>query len=157
MSDFSIDALTEADLPFLLEVRNECRNFLHDPRTFELEACRQWFRSNRPDFRVIRHGGERIGYFRLSQHDAAGRSVYVGADLHQSFRGRGLAKRAYEELFALLRAGREYDTVKLEVLSHNTVAMGLYRRLGFVETGRHADIGVREGKSVDSIIMERPL
>src|SRR5262245_33721308 len=110
MPDFSIQALTEADLPFLLEVRNECRAFLHDPREFQLADCVRWFRESRPDFRLIRYGGERIGYFRLSNHDAAGRSVYVGADLHRNFRGRGLAKPAYEELFTLLRDQGEYDT-----------------------------------------------
>jgi len=152
-SEFLFAPLTHDDLPFLLEVRNECRAFLHDDRMFTLTACEAWFRETKPDFRVIRWNGERIGYFRLSKHDPQHASIYVGADLHRRFRGRGLARLAYEAFLPLLRDTYRVSEVKLEVLSHNTVAYALYRKLGFVETERRQGFAVRNGAPVDSIVM----
>src|SRR5205823_9061576 len=93
---FTFEQLTFDDLPFLIEVRNECREFLHDNRVFTLPECERWFRETKPDFRIIRHHGERIGYFRLTNYDPQDSSIYNGADLHKDFRGRGLARGAYE-------------------------------------------------------------
>ena len=131
---FDFAPLTLEDIPFLLEVRNECRDFLHDNRMFTLDDCRVWFREKHPDFQV----------------DA---SIYVGADLHRSYRGRGLARLAYEAFLPLLKNQYHVSTVKLEVLSHNTVALRLYQKLGFVEIDRKKGFAVREDRLVDSIVM----
>lgn len=154
---FAFQPLREEDLPFLLEVRNDCRDMLHDERAFSLQECRAWFRSQHPDFFIVRHNGDRVGYFRLSNRDAADRSIYVGADLHRQFRGHGLARPAYEAFFAMLRDQQQIAVAKLEVLSHNTVALGLYQKLGFVEVGRKTAFATRNGESVDSIVMRRTL
>jgi RimJ/RimL family protein N-acetyltransferase len=152
----TFERLEEHHLPFLLEVRNECRSFLHDDRSFTLNECEVWFRTARPEFWLIRCDGEPIGYFRISNRNPAERSIYVGADLHSRFRGRGLAKAAYEQFLPLLR---EEDVLiaRLEVLGHNVRAQGLYARLGFVEIGRKTGVARRNGVPVDSIIMERLL
>src|SRR5689334_7461162 len=42
-SEFTFEKLGLADLPFLIEVRNECRDYLHDNREFSLSQCEQWF------------------------------------------------------------------------------------------------------------------
>src|SRR5437763_14562726 len=120
----------------MIEVRNECRDYLHDNRLFKLDECERWFRESKPDFRIIRYNGERIGYFRLSNYNPDERSIYIGADLHKDFRGRGLAKRAYESFIPALRQTYQVSTLKLEVLSHNLTAYALYQKLGFVETDR---------------------
>ena len=151
------EPLREEHLPFLLEVRNECRHLLHDDRSFTLEECQTWFRARKPEYWLIRLDGEPIGYFRISNRDPQSRSVYVGADLHPRYRGRGLAQAAYEQFFPLLNRGGELLVVRLEVLSHNLVAQGLYARLGFVEIGRKREFTTRNGRPVDSIVMERPL
>jgi RimJ/RimL family protein N-acetyltransferase len=152
---FTVARLTADDLPFLLEVRNGCSDLLHDDRKFTLQECAAWFETARPDFHIVRLDGERIGYFRLSKHDPARHAIYVGADLHPRFRGRGLARPAYEAFFEILRRSYGVTTVELEVLSHNKVALALYRRLGFAETGRKEAFAIRGGASVDSIVMAR--
>ena len=83
--DFTFEELSFEDLPFLIEVRNECREFLHDDRVFTLTECERWFRETKPDFRVIRYRGERIGYFRVSNYNPDDASIYIGADLHKTF------------------------------------------------------------------------
>lgn len=149
--------LEQEDLPFLLEVRNECRGFLHDDRAFSLAECQAWFRDARPDFLMIEKDGERIGYIRLARPDDAHDSIEVGMDLHPKFRGLGLASRAYELLWPWLKEHRQASRVCLEVLSHNERAMSLYRKLGFVEVGRSLRHSLREGLAVDSIQMTRAL
>lgn len=150
---FVFDPLTQADLPFLLEVRNECRELLHDNRAFTLAECTVWFRETKPDFHIIKYDEQRVGYFRLSNHDQANASIDIGADFHERFRGRGLARRAYEAFLPLLKEQYQVSVARLEVLSHNTVAQGLYQRLGFVEIGRKERCTVRNGVAVDSIVM----
>ena len=156
-SPFVFTPLTEDDLPFLLEIRNECRDSLHDNREFILPECRAWFRETRPEFYLVRHDGKRIGYFRTSNRDAASRSIYVGADLHPDFRGLGLARPAYAAFFVVLRIEQGVSVVTLEVLSHNTVAYGLYLKLGFTEIERTRAVAVRGGRLVDSIVMLKSL
>jgi RimJ/RimL family protein N-acetyltransferase len=151
---FLFAPLTHEDLPFLIEVRNECRDSLHDNRIFTLAECEIWYREKKPDFHVIRCDGERIGYFRLSNHDLENASIYIGADLHKRFRRRGLARLAYKAFLPLLKNRYHVSVIKLEVLSHNTVAHGLYQKLGFVEIDRKKGFAVRNGVPVDSIVME---
>ena len=154
---FEFVTLTRDDLPFLIEIRNECRECLHDNRVFTIDQCEAWFLEKKPDFYIVKYDGERIGYFRLSKHDAADASIYVGADLHRRFRGRGLASRAYEAFLPLVKDRYGVSTVRLEVLSHNTVAHRLYCKLGFVEICRKTGFTTRDGISVDSIVMARPV
>ena len=150
---FLFEPLTHEHLPFLIEVRNECCDFLHDNRVFTLAQCEAWFREKRPDFHAIRYNAECIGYFRLSNHDPEHASIYVGADLHRRFRGQGLARLAYEAFLPLVRGRYHVSTAKLEVLSHNAVAHELYRKLGFVEIDRKKGFTARNGVPVDSIVM----
>ena len=147
----------ETDLPFLLEVRNECRGFLHDDREFTLDECELWYRRSKPEFWLIRYAKEPIGYFRVSNRNEAEGSAYVGADLHCHFRGRGLAKAAYAEFLTLLRRRDNLRVARLEVLSHNLAARRLYELIGFTEIDRKEAVAVRNGTPVDSIVMEKRL
>ena len=157
MQDFTFERLAEEDLPFLLEVRNDCRNMLHDNRVFTLGECQAWFRDRQPEFYVVRYQGERVGYFRVSNRRVEDRSAYVGADLHKDFRGRGLARPAYHAFLVMLRDEQHIAVARLEVLSHNALAYGLYQKLGFIETERKNCVAVRDGASVDSIVMSKVL
>jgi RimJ/RimL family protein N-acetyltransferase len=156
-SDFSFQKLTAADLPFLIEIRNDCRECLHDNREFTLSDCERWFRETQPDFWLIRYCGEPIGYFRLSNYSPDDQSIYIGADLHKSFRGRGLAQQAYAKFIAVLGQNRPISMLKLEVLSHNKAALALYKKLGFFEIGRREHFAERNGLQVDSIVMQKTL
>ena len=154
---FTFDPLTLSDLPFLIEIRNECRDFLHDNRIFTLQECERWFKEAKPDFRVIRFDQVPIGYFRLSHYDPETGSIYIGADLHRDFRGRGLAEAAYKAFIPVLFDEYKVSRLRLEVLSHNSAAKQLYEKLGFEEIERKTDFSSRNGVSVDSIVMQLEL
>ena len=132
-----IKPLKEEDLPFLNEVRNEAREFLHDNREFTLEETQAWFKDmkqNRKDlmfFLVYLKDAntglkQRVGYFRTRRlaHD----TWEVGMDIHKDLRGKGYARMAYNKMFKKFPEVRYWE---LSVLGNNTRAYTLYKSLGF--------------------------
>ena len=83
--------LTESDLEFLLEVRNDSttRNNLEDNSVFTLEQCKVWFLSTNPKWYIIQNKGINIGYFRTNGNE-------VGCDIHPNYRRKGFAKMSYQ-------------------------------------------------------------
>jgi len=140
--------ITEADLEFVNEVRNDCAPFLHDPRTFTLEETKEWFKT-KPQWWIIWKDGQRIGYFRTSNYK--GRSIYIGADLHKDYRGKGLGYQSYREFLPYLVYFFKLRTLYLEVLETNKTAISLYEKLGFVKFGENKIL--RNGASIKSIVM----
>lgn len=132
-----IKRLVLEDVEFLNEVRNECRQFLHNPTAYTYYESVDWFNKLQYPYYIVLMDDVRIGYFRTSnwRND----SVYIGADFHKNFRGRGLAKAAYylflDHLFHYLHTEKVY----LEVLITNDRALNLYLDLGFKEIARTED------------------
>ena len=145
--------LTGADLPFLVEIRNECRSVLHDDRRFTVDDARQWFEMQRPEFWLIQLDGVPIGYFRTSCHSSVNRSMMVGADLHKDYRQRGLGYRSWCAFLNKQFVDRNLNKVALEVLATNARAHALYSKLGFVVEGVKRREILRDNEWVDSILM----
>jgi len=148
--------ITYEDLAFLNGVRNlYAKEFLHDSRTFDLFETHSWFHSAKPDYWIIWEEDERAGYFRLSNHSKENRNIYIGADIHPGFAGRGLGYKSYKEFLNFLFNEGEYDLhkVSLEVLATNTRAIHLYKKLGFVQEGGKRQEVLKGDTYVDSIIM----
>lgn len=97
--------------------------------------------------------GVMIGFGGLKQKDA-GRAELCNLHLDAARQGQGLGKKL---TLALLEEARElnYDIVELHVTVTQDKAIGLYKHLGFTETGRKVyDV---EGKSFDTLFMELKL
>jgi len=125
--------IVETDLPFFLEVRNECAiEFLHDSMLFSLEDALGWFQNTNPNYYIIEYNNEKIGYFRTSNYNPEESSVYIGCDIHIDYRGKKLAYESYLKFIPFIRKELNIDTINLEVLSTNTRAKNLYKKLGFV-------------------------
>lgn len=127
--------MTRADVDWFVDIRNQVRESLHDSRAFSVEEALVWFETTRPDLRVIQLETERVGYFRLGGIDEATKSLWIGADLHPAFHGRGIASRAYREFMPVLMDEAGVSALILRVRPWNRPAMRLYRRLGFVTIG----------------------
>jgi hypothetical protein len=114
--------LTENDLPFLLEVRNDksTRQFLENDSMFTLKESLKWFRDNQPKWFVIKMDTTSVGYIRTNGDE-------VGCDIHPNFRKKGYAKMAYE----LYLQDKNYAS--LWVFEDN-FAVKLYKKLGFTST-----------------------
>jgi len=146
--------LTLDDLSFLNEVRNECcEEYLHDSRKFTLEQTINWFNKTKPMFWIIRVDGERIGYFRTSNYSIENKNIYIGADLHEDYRGKGLAYLSYKLFISYLFTEYNLHKISLEVLKTNQRAINLYEKLGFKFEGIKRDEVCKNGQWIDSIIM----
>lgn len=117
--------LTKADLPFLLEVRNDesTRMFLENDSIFTLEECEKWFsRQIHPWFIIKNQADELVGYFRTGHFDE------VGCDIHPAHRRKGYAKAAYLEYL------KDKTHATLWVFVDN-FAKQLYESIGFTSDG----------------------
>jgi len=154
MRELSFRKMNLYDLPFLVEVRNECcGKYLHNPRQYTLEETYEWFFKTDPLFFMTLLDGERIGYFRTSNHSKENRNIYIGADLHKDFRGKGLAYESYKRFIPMLSKELDLHKISLEVLETNQRAIKLYEKVGFIHEGVKRDEVLKDGKWVDSIIM----
>ena len=119
--------LTENDLEFLLEVRNDdsTLQFLENNSKFTLEESKKWFNTTKPDWYIIEVFDHPIaysvGYIRTNGDE-------VGADIHPNFRRKGYARMAYE----LYLENKDYAS--LWVFEDN-FAKNLYEKLGFISNG----------------------
>lgn len=145
--------MTKDDLSFLVEVRNECREMLHDNSTFVLADAQEWFDRLRPRFYIIERNSVAVGYFRTSNWDEKNKHLYVGCDLHATSRGQGLAQIAYASFLHFLFDEIGMNKVSLEVLEHNDRARHLYQKLGFTVEGTKRQEVWRNGRYLDSQIM----
>lgn len=114
--------LTESDLPFLLEVRNDesTRSMLENDQIFTIDECLDWFKNHNPKWFIIKINKTSVGYIRTNGDE-------VGCDIHPNFRRKGYAKVAYE----LYLKDKEYAT--LWVFEDN-FAKKLYSKLNFKDT-----------------------
>lgn len=142
------------DLEFFNEVRNSCaEKYLHDSRKFTLEQTQQWFLHTSNVYFIIENNGVRIGYFRSSNFSEVNKNIYIGADLHEDYRGKGFGYVAYKLFINFLFDHMDLRKMSLEVIETNGIAIRLYQKLGFVEEGRKREDVKRGGLYFDSVIM----
>ncbi len=145
------------DLPFLITVRNNSRNSLHDVQKFGLADAVKWWEETKPQYFIIELlDGTPVGYFRTSNWDiswGAARRIMIGADIHPDHRRKGYAFEAYKMFLSWMFESWEMNKVSLEVLSNNQGAITLYEKLGFVHEGIKREEVLRAGKYLDSIVM----
>lgn len=117
------------------EIRNSCREFLHDNREFSLEETAEFLKENYKKYFVCQdaYTEDFIGYFRTSDWNLFTHqpTMSIGMDMHEVYRGLGYAKPLYYMFFIFLRDNFKIHTVYLEVLESNKVAFQLYQDLGF--------------------------
>ena len=150
----SFRKIEEKDLSFLNETRNFfAKEFLHDSRIFTMKETGEWFFSNSPDYWIIEEREKPVGYFRISNHSEINKNLYLGADIHPEYQGKGIAYSSYLIFISYLFEKYNLNKISLEVLSSNSRAVNLYKKLGFVIEGIKREEVLKENKYVDSIIM----
>lgn len=148
--------IQEYDLEFLNSVRNQyAEEFLHDSRTFSIEETNKWFNETSPLYYIIQDdvSNNKIGYFRLSNYSKENKNIYIGADIAPEYRGKGYAKPAYLQFMDFIFTEYELNKITLEVLHTNSIAINLYKSLGFVYEGTKREEVLKNGTWVHSIIM----
>lgn len=142
------------NVPFLNSVRNECaEKYLHDSRTFSIQDSYKWFETTNTEYYLILYNDVSIGYFRLSNYSDVNKNIYIGADLHKDWRGKGLAYESYCKFIPFIFETYNLNKITLEVLSSNSVAINLYKKLGFTQEGTKRKDIYKNGVYIDSEIM----
>lgn len=125
----TLSPMTLRDIPLFNTVRNASCEWLHDPTRFTLPESVAWFLRGPCQFLILLLDGVPIGYCRVTDGDDA-QEKFVGMDIHPDYRGCGLARLGYAELFARLRE-QGVRRFRLRVLKKNLRARHLYDALGF--------------------------
>jgi RimJ/RimL family protein N-acetyltransferase len=125
----------------------------------ELEFIERIGKEESSAFWVVRDaGGEVVGSLNLfgQTHPQRRHSAGFGLSLLAAHRGKGLGTRLINEM--LDWAGKAgLARVELEVLSNNSGAVKLYRRMGFVEEGRKVGAVRLDAGEVDLIQMAKKI
>lgn len=79
-------------------------------------------------------------------------SVYV----ERASRGKGIGRRLLDRLVELARECG-YHKMVLSALASNDAGIALYARAGFTRVGIYREMGLLDGKWVDTLIMEKLL
>ena len=142
--------MTLADLPAVMVLEDE----LFAPDTWTEAMYRDEL--SRPDTRhyvVAEDDGDGspvvIGYAGLIAYDDEAHVATLGVAAERQ--GEGLGARLLDALLA--EADRRTPVVLLEVRAENDVALGLYKRRGFVEIGRRR--GYYQPSGEDALVMKR--
>jgi len=103
-------------------------------------------------------GGQIVGSAGLHTVQTSLRRRHVrllGIGLAPEWQGRGLGRRMITRLLDWADNWAGVLRVELHVHADNPRAIALYRRLGFVEEGRHVGYALKGGQYVDSFSMAR--
>ena len=161
----SVDPAERSDLPAILEIVNrETREgvALWSEREKTLEELASWFVERRAaGFPVLaaRFGGSFAGYgtygpFRPHEgyRDTVEHSVYVAPDLQ----GRGIGRALLEALEKNAR-GRGVHAMVGGLEAGNAASIALHRACGFVETARMPEVGVKFGRRLTLVLVQKIL
>ena len=156
---------TEADLPVILAIYNDAvahTSAIWTETLVDLENRRAWVRERQGrgfPVLVADEGKGAAGYGTFAEfHPRDGyrltveHSIYVAEDA----RGRGLGKAL---LAALIEQARRLDKRVMigAIDATNEMSLGLHRKFGFVEAGRLPGVGVKFGRPLDLVLMQKAL
>ena len=101
---------------------------------------------------VIGHVDLKVASLVTASHRAI-----LGMGLEERYRGKGEGSRLLDTAIGWARRSELFAWIDLRTFGHNDAALRLYRRAGFVEQGRLADMFRIAGKSIDDVLMSLEL
>jgi RimJ/RimL family protein N-acetyltransferase len=82
--------------------------------------------------------------------------LYMGIAILQAYTGRGIGKQLFEAMEIWARA-QGIHRIELTVMSHNEIAIGLYKKMGYQIEGRRVHSMLIDGQYVDEFYMGKLL
>jgi phosphinothricin acetyltransferase len=161
-----IEPGTESDLPAIVAILNY--TIANSDATFSSQpvtvAERQdWFERFSPAgphrLLVARRGNQVVGYAASQpyrDHEGFRETVEVSIALDVSCRGQGIGTALYRRLFECL-AGESVHVALAGIVLPNDASVALHRKFGFTEVGTFHEYGIKNGRYLSSLWMERRL
>lgn len=94
-----------------------------------------------------------VGFGGLCRHNDDTRVEVCKLHLNEDYQGLGLGRKLLESLIAKAES-KGYDIIELHVTATQVAALGLYVRMGFMQTARKMFV-TDDGEEFDTIYMER--
>jgi RimJ/RimL family protein N-acetyltransferase len=133
-----------------------------DEFTLSLEQEREWIQQHTDspgDLVLVAEASGSVVALLFFESGPRKRQAHRGSlrmSVERAWRGKGLGEGLLHALMAWAKENPLTEKVGLSVLSSNTRAIGLYKKLGFIEEGRRPrEIKMGPGEYVDEILMFR--
>lgn len=159
MDNINFCSLGSEDLEWARLLHNdpEVLSMLTDSQEVSEQQQKHWFlnlqKSKSSKRLIVFSGVAPIGVVRLDLIDYYNKSIRVGLDIHKDFRGQGFAKPIYYKVFKEWFVDRRFNRVWLMVVPYNTIAVNLYKKLGFKNEGVQRQALLKDGKFYDYLMM----
>lgn len=157
---------TEEDLPAIVAILNY--TIVNSDATFTSEPVtvaerREWFGRfsvTGPHRLLVARRGEQVLGYAASQpyrdHEGFRETIEVSIALDASCRGQGVGTALYRELFGCL-ASEPVHVALAGIVLPNEASVALHRKFGFTEVGTFHEYGIKNGRYLSSVWMERLL
>jgi L-amino acid N-acyltransferase YncA len=165
MNDWIIRPATHADAPAMAAIYNQAvvsstATFDTEPETAEARA--RWLDEHTaPQHPVLvaERDGRVIGWASLSRYSsrcAYDATVEASAYIDENETSRGLGTALSEALLEAGRAGGVHAVLG-RICTENVASLAMSRKLGFFEIGVMREVGVKFGRSLDVVWLEKLL
>jgi len=157
-ANFSLRSVDDKDHSWLIELHNDPAVLynMHDPRPITRERHMSWWDGVVTDpqqERLIFYSNEEKVGFAGFRFDYINKSCVLGANIHKSFRGQGLAKYMWALMLNRCFDYHMLHRVSLLTAEYNEIGKRLYTNLGFKEEGRQVQSLRRDNEFYDCISM----
>lgn len=162
--NFSLRYVSDDDHCWLVELHNDqltLRN-VTNPTTIDLKSHMNWWKNKieccQTEKRLIFCvNDEKVGFCKFYNIDKNNNNCILGADIHPRHRGKGYAitmwKLMLDYCFDKTYPGLSLHRVSLTTADYNDIAKKVYKKLGFLEEGRHVQSLFRDNEYYDEICM----
>ena len=147
------------DHEFLVELHNDPIVLFNvtNPKKITMEEHLSWFKEvskKQSELRLIYEvGGQPAGLTKFYAIDSVNKNCVLGADLHASFRGKGLAKDMWNHMLKMCFTELNLYRVSLTTAEYNRIAQNVYEKLGFRREGVFTSSLLRNNMFHDQILM----
>lgn len=162
-SRIDIRELTEADFDSLRALYAESlsrnsKGFIqsttHRPLPDIGDICCS-FQDNNGAMKGLYINEQLVGFGGLCRHNDDSRVELCKLHLNEKYQGLGLGRKLLESLINEADT-KGYHIIELHVTATQVAALGLYVRMGFMQTGRKIFVS-EDGEQFDTIYMQRPV
>jgi diamine N-acetyltransferase len=139
----SLRTLQYKDAQLMLEWLNDkdCTQFLQLSRfSFSMDKVNEFIRDasrggNNRHYAIVSPDDEYLGTVSLKEINHVDKNAEYAISLRKKAMGRGIAKRATQEILSIAFMELNLNKVYLNVLSENKRAISLYSKIGFIREG----------------------
>lgn len=155
---FGLREVIDVDHEWLVELHNDpvVLNNITNPNPITLEEHLAWWKSlnpNREKRLIFTVDYERAGFAKFYQIDHTNHNCLLGGDIHKESRGHGFARHMWTLMLQFCFDELKLWRVALTTAEYNNIGQKVYRRLGFIDEGRHVQSLYRDGKYHDELLM----